>query len=120
MALRPFALGCILAVTIPLVACWSNESPDQIRQKTAQETATMKRDSKAVAEGIKDGLTEKKTVDLNRASRDDLASLPGIDDHKAERIIAERPYANPHQLVSRHVLSEDEYSRIEDRVTVAR
>lgn len=80
----------------------------------------MKRDSKAVAEGIKDGLTQKNAVDLNRASRGELASLPGMDDHKADRIIEERPYANPQQLVSRHVVTEDEYSRIEDRVTVAR
>jgi DNA uptake protein ComE-like DNA-binding protein len=120
MALRPFALGCVLLVLISLAGCWSNDSPDQIRQRTALETATVKRDSKAVAEGIKDGLTEKKTVDLNRASREELASMPGIDEHKAERIVAERPYANPHQLVSRHVLSEEEYSRIEDRVTVTR
>lgn len=120
MAIRLFALGFISAVLISLAACTSNESPDQIRQQTAQETATLKRDSKAVAEGIKDGLSEKKTVDLNRASRDELASLPGMDDRKAGRIIAERPYANPHQLVSRHVLTEDEYSRVESRVTVAR
>jgi DNA uptake protein ComE-like DNA-binding protein len=120
MALRLFALGCVSAVLISLTACSSNDNPDQIRQKTAQETAALKRDSRAVAEGIKDGLTQKKMLDLNRASRDELASLPGVDDRKAERIIAERPYATPHQLVSRHVLSEDEYSRIEDRVTVAR
>lgn len=120
MALRPFALGCISAVLISLTACWSNDNPDQIRQKTAQETAALKRDSKAVAEGIKDGLTQKQTLDLNRASRQDLASLPGMNDHKADRVIAERPYATSHQLVSRHVLTEEEYSRIQDRLTVTR
>jgi DNA uptake protein ComE-like DNA-binding protein len=120
MVLRLFALACVSAFLILLAACSSNDNPDQIRQKTAQETATLKRDSKAVAEGIKDGLTGKKTVDLNRASRDELASLPGMDDDKAQRVMAERPYANPHQLVSRHVLSEDEYSRIEDRLIVTR
>lgn len=121
MALRLFAPACVAAVLLSLTACFSNnDNPDQIRQKTAQETAALKRDSKAVAEGIKDGLTEKQTIDLNRASRADLASLPGMDDRKANRVIAERPYASAHQLVTRHVLSEDEYSRIEDRVTVAR
>ena len=52
-----------------LAACWacSNQNPDQIRQKTAEETATIKRDTKAVAEGIKDGLSNKKSVDLNKA-----------------------------------------------------
>jgi DNA uptake protein ComE-like DNA-binding protein len=44
--------------------------------------------------------------------------LPGITPHKADRIIAERPYADPHQLVTRHVLSEDEYAQVKDRVVV--
>ncbi len=120
MALRLLALGCVSAVLISLLACFSHDNPDQIRQKTAQETATVKRDTKAIAEGIKDGLTEKKTVDLNRASRDELSSLPGMNDRKADRIIAKRPYTSPHQLVTRHVLTESEYAEIEDRLTVAR
>lgn len=107
-------LGLILGF---FLAC-TNESPDQIRQKTAEETAALKRDSKAVAEGVKDGLSNKKSVDLNNASKDDLASLPGITSHEADRIIAERPYANTHQLVTRHVLAQDEYAQIQDRVVV--
>lgn len=116
---RPILLLCA-ATLLTTVACSPNESPDQIRQRTARETATLKRDSKAVAEGVKDGLTQKKSVDLNRASKDELAALPGMDDHKAERIVAERPYANTHQLVTRHILSEDEYTHIQDHVTVER
>lgn len=109
-------LGVIIFLGIAL-AC-TNQSPDQIRQKTAEETAAIKRDTKAVAQGVKDGLSNKKSVDLNKASKDDLASLPGISSHQADRIIAERPYANTHQLVSRHVLSEDEYAQVQDRVVV--
>ncbi len=100
------------------MACSPNATPDQIRQKTAEGTAAIKRDSKAVAEGIKDGLTNKRAVDLNRASKAELSDLPGITDKQADRIIAERPYANTHQLVSRRVLSEDEYSKVQDRVVV--
>ena len=69
---------------------------------------------------MKDGLSNKKEVDLNRASKAELSDLPGITDKQADRIIAERPYANAHQLVSRHVLTEDEYSQIESRVVVNR
>lgn len=74
-----------------------------------------------MAEGVKEGLTSnsKGAVDLNKASKDDLASLPGITGQKAERIIAERPYADTHQLVTRHVVSEDEYAHIQDRVIVS-
>ncbi len=109
--------GIILAT---FAACAPNQSPDQVREKTAEATSTLKRDTKAVAEGIKDGLSEKKSVDLNKASKDDLSALPGITTQRADRIIAERPYATTHQLVTRHVLSEDEYARIQDRVVVAR
>ena len=99
-------------------ACSPNQSPEQIRQKTAEDTAALKRDTKAVAEGVKDGLASKKSVDLNKVSKDDLESLPGIDDAKADRIIASRPYSSAHQLVTRHVLSEAEYSQVQDRIVV--
>jgi DNA uptake protein ComE-like DNA-binding protein len=108
----------LLSVVIGIFAACNNASPDQIRQKTAEETAAVKRDTKAVAQGLKEGLSNKRSVDLNKATRDDLASLPGITAQKADRIIAERPYANTHQLVTRHVLSEDEYSQVQDRVVV--
>ena len=112
-----------LAVAVSALALLTgcpNQNPDQLRQKTAEETAALKRDSKAVAQGIKDGLSSKRSVDLNKGSKDDLTSLPGVTTQKADRIIAERPYANTHQLVTRHVLSEDEYSQVQDRVVVGR
>ncbi|MFZ0958674.1 MAG: helix-hairpin-helix domain-containing protein [Candidatus Sulfotelmatobacter sp.] len=104
------------------LACSANQSPDQLREKTAEATSTLKRDTKAVAEGVKEGLASnsRTAVDLNKASRDDLLSLPGITAQKADRIIAERPYADTHQLVTRHVVSEDEYGQIRDRVVVSR
>lgn len=110
-----------VSLSLLLAACWacSNQNPDQIRQKTADETATIKRDTKAVAEGIKDGLSNKKSVDLNKGSKADLSALPGITDKQADRIVAERPYANTHQLVTRHILTEDEYAQIQDRVIVS-
>jgi competence protein ComEA len=113
---------CFAAVLLLLSLCaaCTNQNPDQIRQKTAEETAAIKQDTKAVAQGVKEGLSNKKTVDLNKGSKDDLASLPGITSHQADRIIAERPYASSHQLVTRNILSEDEYNQIRDRVVVSR
>ena len=111
---------CLTSFLLAISAACTNQSPDQIRQKTAEETAAIKRDSKAVAQGLKDGLSSKRSVDLNKAPKDDLASLPGMDARRADRIIAERPYANTHQLVTRRVLTEDEYSQIQDRVVVNR
>ena len=107
-------LGSILAAC---AAC-APQSPDQLREKTAEATANLKRNTKAVAEGVKEGLSSKKSVDLNKASKEDIDALPGISAQKADRIIADRPYATTRQLVTRHVLSEDEYTQVQDRVVV--
>lgn len=109
----------LLSVVIGLFTGCTNQNPDQLRAKTAEETAALKRDTKAVAQGVKDGLSNKRSVDLNKASKEDLAALPGLDERKADRIVAERPFANTHQLVTRHILTEDEYSAVQDRVVVA-
>lgn len=116
--LRRFTVSATVACLLVLCAACVNQSPDQIRQKTAEETAAIKRDTKAVAQGVKEGLSSKRSIDLNRASKADLESLPGMTPQKSDRIIAERPYANSHQLVTRHILTEDEYAQIQDRVVV--
>src|SRR6478609_1707588 len=67
-AFLSFLIACVLCACI---AC-ANQNPDQIRQKTAEETAAVKRDTKAIAQGLKDGLSSKRAVDLNKAPKDDL------------------------------------------------
>lgn len=87
-----------------------------MREKTAQATAEVSRDAKAMAEGVKEGLSRDKTLNLNKASKDELLTLPGITSHEADRIIAARPYGSTHELVSRRVLSQEEYEKIKDRI----
>jgi DNA uptake protein ComE-like DNA-binding protein len=94
----------------------SKDNPDEIRQRAADATATMARDTKAVVEGVKEGMNRDKTVNINKASREDLLSLPGVTEREADRIIADRPFSYAHDLVKRHVLPESEYARISDRI----
>jgi len=98
-------------------ACSNKDNPDEIRQRTAEATETMRRDTKAVVEGVKEGMAGDKTVNINKASRQDLLSLPGMTEREADRIIADRPFADTHELVTRHAISDAEYDRIRDRVT---
>lgn len=110
----------ILTLALPLVgltACTTKDNPDEIRQRTAEATETVRRDAKAMAEGVKEGMArDKKTVNINRASREDLLTLPGITEHEADRIIAERPYDNTDDLVRRHVVPREEFDKISDRI----
>jgi len=104
-------------------ACFNNQpqSPEQIRQQTAEATAKLKDDARAVGEGIREGLTRPspdKPLDLNHASKAQLTTLPGIDDAAADRIIAGRPYSSEHELLERHIVSRDQYNKIADSVTV--
>src|SRR3982075_1408302 len=108
--------GINVGTIASLTGCTTKDNPDEIRQRTADATATMKRDAKAVAEGVKEGMSRDKTLNINKASREDLLTLPGISEHQADRIIADRPFNDAHDLVSRRVLSQEEYDKIRNRV----
>ena len=108
-----------LALLVPLVlaGCTAHDrSPDQIREQTARATSTAARDAKAVAQGVVEGVKQERTININRASADDLKSLPGIDDVAARRIIDHRPYSDSYDLVKRHIVSREEYDRIAGKV----
>ena len=78
----------------------------------------MKNDAKAVAQGVRDGLTRDKTIDLNSATKDQLMTLPGLTAAQADRIIDNRPYDDPNDLLTKKVLPRTEYDKIADRVVV--
>jgi competence protein ComEA len=123
MPFLPFRRVWIPLLTLPLAAitaCTSKDNPDEIRQRTAQATEAIRRDAKAVAEGVKEGIASDKSININSASRQDLLKLPGMTQRDADRIIAERPFKNSHELVARHIISEAEYDNIRDRVIADR
>ena len=57
-------------------------------------------------------------IDLNTATREELAMLPGLDYPTADKIIAARPFNSPSDLVNRNILSREKWDRIVDHVTV--
>ena len=58
-------------------------------------------------------------IDINSAP---LAALQGIvqDEGLAQRIIENRPYANKRQLLSRQLVSAEQYDAIKDRIIARR
>ena len=98
----------------------AKESPQELREQTAEATAQAKSDAKAVADGIREGWNRNQVVDLNSASKERLESLPGMTPAEADRVIAGRPFREPGELVTRHIVSKAEYDKIAGRVTAKR
>ena len=112
--IAPFAVVLLLLAT----ACTSQKpSPDEVREKTAQATSDIKRDAQALAQGVKEGWNRDQPLDVNKATKEQLLSLPGINSERADRIIAGRPYSSASELVSRRAISQQEYENIKERVT---
>ena len=82
-----------------------------------QTTATIKEDAKAVADGVREGWSRDKPLNLNHATKSQLLELPGMTSDDADRVRDRRPYNDPKQIVARHAVSQSEYDRISDRVT---
>ena len=115
--LRYLPITALALAFFTLTACTTKDDPDAIRRRTAEATESVRRDTKAVVEGVKEGMgRDNKAININKASREDLLTLPGLTEHEADRIIAERPYNDAHDLVTRHVVPESEYEKIRDRV----
>ena len=100
-----------------LAGCTQPQNSQELKEKTAQATAEVKRDAKAVEEGIREGWSRDKPLDLNTATKEQLLSLPGMTAEEADRVVAGRPYNEPGELVTRHILPKTEYDKISDRVT---
>ena len=63
-------------------------------------------------------LVSEHLIDLNSANADQLTNL-GLSAESQGRLIDNRPYRNKLELLSRMILSQDEYAAIKDRVSIA-
>ena len=126
-----------IALAIAGLAC-SNDAATT-RQQAAKATEQLKKESReaagdikkgaavaqtqitATAQGVKEGLNDKNSslVDLNSANKAQLMGLPGIDEPRANAIIADRPYGRAHDVVAKGAISASEFQKISDHVTVA-
>lgn len=67
--------------------------------------AAAKAEAKAAA-------TKVKLVNINGASKDELKTLPGVDDALAAKIIAGRPYGSKAHLLTRKIIDAGQYENV--------
>jgi DNA uptake protein ComE-like DNA-binding protein len=120
--MRSLAILPLLVLAATLGCNDSPKSQEQVRRETAAATSAIVSDTKAAAEGIRDGLHQEirhntDAVNINTASRPTLETLPGITPALAARMVAHRPYDSTSDLRKKHVLTADEYAAISGRIT---
>jgi len=112
---------CALGSGLSLLGCTTDnqkQNPDELKEKTAETTAALKRNAKSVAEGVKEGWSrDKHRLDVNNATKDELVGI-GLTPAQSNHVIEHRPYASPEDLLNKHVLSEDDYKQIEPHIRV--
>jgi competence protein ComEA len=82
---------------------------------TCISTSACGQENKAETEKKKPEGSVKRTaplVDLNSATKEELAELPGIGPAYSERIIKGRPYTRKDQLISRNIIPKATYEKI--------
>ncbi|MGC2162883.1 MAG: helix-hairpin-helix domain-containing protein [Silvibacterium sp.] len=82
---------------------------DKIKKFSSGIEKTLSEDASTIVSG-------RDMVNINYASEDKLATLPGINSTQARTIMDNRPYNTPLDLVYKHVVTKEEYTRIANRV----
>ena len=55
-------------------------------------------------------------MDINRASRKDLMTLPGIGEARADAIIKNRPYRGKNEILDKKLVPANVYNDIKDKI----
>src|SRR3954453_7062820 len=112
---KAISIGACLLL---LSGCFSPDNTRSLQEHTADATSAAKRDAGTIARGVAEGLMRKGPLDINQASANQLATLPGVTPEKADTIIKNRPYASTPELVHKRVLSKSELNRVKAQVMV--
>jgi competence protein ComEA len=98
-------LACVLLVGL---------SPAQTSTSSQTQTTTPTKTKKSSGEAKSSKASSK--IDINSATKDELATLAGIGDATAQKIIDNRPYRAKNELVTKKIVTKSEYAKIKDQI----
>jgi DNA uptake protein ComE-like DNA-binding protein len=99
-----------LSATLALIGASPSLAADPAKAAAAPPTASAAKASAPAA--------ATKLVDINKASRTELKTLPGIGDTEAAKIIAARPFMTKTDLVTKNVLTQQSYDVLRSNIVV--
>jgi DNA uptake protein ComE-like DNA-binding protein len=138
------ALGGILLLGLAAACARPHETADErIRRQAAEDARQIRhdaqnagvearqaarqagREARDIVAGVKEGWQDAapprpresgSKLDLNTASSAQLSALPGISPALARKIVRRRPYSDPHELVTRSLISQAQFDRVSSRI----
>jgi DNA uptake protein ComE-like DNA-binding protein len=122
MKFRLTALVTSSTIALCLSGCMTQDSGAQsASNESVSDNA--RQDAKSLVLGVSSIFQKDKpisyseeTVNVNYATEKMLSTLPGITPARARKIINNRPYATPQDLVLKGMLTKAEYARIAGHV----
>jgi competence protein ComEA len=112
--MRHFTLASLAATALTLGLLTATPSMAQTPQPAAKSDK-MAPAPKAPAADSKMAPAAAK-IDINTATKDELMAFKGIGEKYSDKIIAGRPYARKDQLLSKNILPEATYNKIEAQI----
>lgn len=93
---------------------------EEAGKKIGEAAHEVAQGARAAAQGAEEGWKRSghRVLDLNTATEAELMELPGIGRDEARKIIAARPYRMRHELVTKGVVTENEYAKLRERIEV--
>ncbi len=105
-------IAVVQALTMLLAVVLFNGLAMAQSSKSSSAPASTKSSSAASSKAATSG----DLLDINSATKDQLAQLPGIGDVYSQKIIDGRPYKAKNELVQKKIIPQATYSKIKDMI----